>query len=112
MSAELSWNGGTSWTAADTDGVETTTEHTGLLGGASDIWGRAWTASELSNANFRVRLTTSCVPNGLEISFRPLLPPGLGAGDGVLRAVGEVRAGDKEVGDENHCSRRTASRWA
>jgi hypothetical protein len=72
MSAELSWNGGTSWTTpVKTDGVETTTEHTGLLGGASDAWGRTWTASELGNANFRARLTTSCVPNGLEICFAP-----------------------------------------
>jgi hypothetical protein len=59
MSVELSWNGGTSWTSAKTDSTETTTEHTGLLGGSTDTWGRSWTASELSNANFRVRVTSN-----------------------------------------------------
>ncbi|MCH7484044.1 MAG: hypothetical protein IIA90_02725 [Chloroflexi bacterium] len=59
MDAELSWDGGTSWTAAKTDTVASTTEHTTVLGGASDTWGRSWTASELSDANFRVRLTSN-----------------------------------------------------
>ena len=60
MSVALSWDGGTSWTAAKTDTVETTTEHTTVLGGSTDTWGRAWTAAELSNANFRVRITNNC----------------------------------------------------
>jgi hypothetical protein len=68
MSVELSWDGGTSWTAAKTDAVETSSEHTALLGGAADLWGRAWTAGELSNATFRVRLTTNC--SGLFCPFR------------------------------------------
>ena len=58
MKIELSWNGGTSWTAAKQDGVETTTEHTAVLGGSGDTWGRAWLVSELSDANFRVRVTS------------------------------------------------------
>jgi hypothetical protein len=57
MSVELSWDGGTSWTTAKTDSTETTTEHTATLGGSTDTWGRSWTPSELSDANFRVRLT-------------------------------------------------------
>ena len=59
MSAELSWNGGASWTAAKTDSQESTSEHTVVLGGPSDTWGRTWSVSELSNANFRVRLTSN-----------------------------------------------------
>ena len=59
MSAQLSWNTGTSWTAAKADTLETTSEHTGLLGGATDTWGRTWTVAQLSNANFRVRLTSN-----------------------------------------------------
>jgi hypothetical protein len=59
MDAELSWDGGTSWTAAKTDTQETTSEHTVILGGAADTWGRSWTVSELSDANFRVRLTSN-----------------------------------------------------
>jgi hypothetical protein len=59
MSAELSSNGGSTWTAAYSDTVGSTTEHTGLLGGSTDTWGRSWTFDELSNANFRVRLTSN-----------------------------------------------------
>ncbi|MEX0786721.1 MAG: hypothetical protein WD939_08800 [Dehalococcoidia bacterium] len=58
MSVELSWDGGTSWTASKTDSTETTTEHSGTLGGSSDTWGRSWTATQLNNANFRVRVTS------------------------------------------------------
>jgi hypothetical protein len=60
LSAELSWDGGTTWTAAKTDTVETTSEHTGIVGGAGDTWGRVWTPDELNDSNFRVRLTCQC----------------------------------------------------
>jgi hypothetical protein len=59
MSVELSWDGGASWTAAKTDTEETTSEHTATLGSSTDTWGRSWTADDLSNANFRVRLTSN-----------------------------------------------------
>ena len=59
MSVELSWDGGTTWTSAKTDTVETTSEHTATLGGSSDTWGRTWAVSEFSNANFRARLTSN-----------------------------------------------------
>lgn len=58
MSVELSWGGGTSWTTTvNEDSTETTTEHTVILGGPADTWGRTWTAAELNNTNFRVRVT-------------------------------------------------------
>jgi hypothetical protein len=60
MSVELSWDGGTSWTAPKADATETASEHTAILGGTADTWGRIWTVGELSNANFRVRLTCNC----------------------------------------------------
>ena len=56
-SIQLSWDGGTTWTAAKSDSSEPTAETTILLGSASDTWGHTWTASDLSNANFRVRVT-------------------------------------------------------
>jgi hypothetical protein len=59
MSVELSWDGGTSWTAAKTDSTETTSEHTALLGGSSDTWGRTWTPAELSDDNFRARVASN-----------------------------------------------------
>ena len=61
MDVELSWDGGASWTAAKTDIVESTTEHTTILGSSSDTWGRAWAATEFTDASFRARLTTNGV---------------------------------------------------
>ena len=82
MSVELSWDGGTSWTAAKTDSVETTTEHTGTLGGPADTWGRTWTVSELNDTNFRVRVTS----NSSEVSrdfFLDWVPVKIRKGIGV-----------------------------
>jgi hypothetical protein len=59
MDLELSWNGGTSWTTAKTDTQETTAEHSVVLGGSADTWGRSWSVAELSDVNFRVRVTSS-----------------------------------------------------
>ncbi len=56
MCVQLSWDGGTTWTAAKSTATLTTTEATYLLGGAADTWGRAWTVSNLSDTNFRVRI--------------------------------------------------------
>ena len=57
LCVELSWDGGTSWTAAKTAADLTTAETTIILGTSSDNWGRTWTDAEFSNANFRVRIT-------------------------------------------------------
>ena len=61
MDVELSWNGGTSWTAPKTDSQETTVEHTAVLGSPTDDWGRTWSAADLSNSNFRARVTMNGV---------------------------------------------------
>jgi hypothetical protein len=55
LCAQLSWNGGSNWTAAKQAalaGAETTL----VFGGPADRWGRTWTPAQLGNANFRVRL--------------------------------------------------------
>jgi hypothetical protein len=57
MCVELSWDGGTSWTAAKTTGTLTTAQATYILGTASDTWGRTWASTDFSNTNFRVRIT-------------------------------------------------------
>ena len=57
MCVALSWDGGVSWTAAQATPTLTTTMTSRTLGGATNTWGRSWTAAELSNANFRVRVT-------------------------------------------------------
>jgi hypothetical protein len=58
LGVELSWDGGTSWTAAQSTTTEPTSEATSLLGGAADVWGRTWTPAEVSDASFRVRVTS------------------------------------------------------
>ena len=59
IDVELSWDGGTSWTAAKTDAVESTSERSAILGGSSDTRGRTWAVAELSDSNFRARATTN-----------------------------------------------------
>ena len=63
LCVELSWNGGTSWTAPKVVTLSSTAETTYLFGGAADTWGRTWTAAELSNANFRIRFTDASSRN-------------------------------------------------
>ena len=57
MCVELSWDGGTSWTAWQRTGNLTTTEATYIEGAEADDWGRTWSDAEFSDANFRVRIT-------------------------------------------------------
>ena len=57
MCVELSSDGGASWTAPLTTAALSTTMKTLLLGGAANTWGRSWAPADLSNANFRIRVT-------------------------------------------------------
>jgi hypothetical protein len=57
MCVDLSWNGGTSWTTAKSTPLLTASEGVYTLGLAGDTWGRSWTAAQLSNSNFRIRIT-------------------------------------------------------
>jgi len=52
----LSWDGGTSWTAVKQFELTVAAETTYTYGGVSDTWGRTWSTSELSDANFRVQV--------------------------------------------------------
>jgi hypothetical protein len=56
MCVQISWNGGSTWTTAKTTPTLTTSAATYTLGNSADTWGRAWTADNLSNANFRIRI--------------------------------------------------------
>lgn len=64
---ELSWNGGTTWTAAKTSTTFTTAETTYILGGPTDTWGRTWTTGELGN--LRVRITNVASNNSRDFSL-------------------------------------------
>jgi hypothetical protein len=56
IDAKLSWNNGSSVTSAKNTGTLTTTDTVYTLGGSTDTWGRSWSPSEFSNANFRLQL--------------------------------------------------------
>src|SRR3990167_5637540 len=56
--AELSWNGGTNYTASGYSNTWTggDAETTKTYGGATDKWGRIWADTEFTNGNFRLYL--------------------------------------------------------
>ena len=56
MYVQLSPDGGTTWTTAKSTATLSKTDRVYTLGGASDLWSRTWTAAELDNATFRVRI--------------------------------------------------------
>ena len=56
LCAQLSWNGGASWTSAKSTSRLTTSEATYVLGSAIDLWGRTWALGDFANASFRVRV--------------------------------------------------------
>ncbi len=58
LCVELSWNGGTTWTAAKQSPTLSTSEATYILGTSTDTWGRSWIPGNLSNTNFRIRVTS------------------------------------------------------
>ncbi|MFQ6099714.1 MAG: TadE/TadG family type IV pilus assembly protein [Anaerolineae bacterium] len=55
---QLSWDGGSSWTSAQSTSSLRTWWNTFYVGGQSDLWGHTWTTDELSSANFRARITS------------------------------------------------------
>ncbi|MCA9359124.1 hypothetical protein KC926_02875, partial [Candidatus Kaiserbacteria bacterium] len=67
IDVDLSWDGGTTWTTIKTTPTLTTTDTVVSLGGPSDTWGRAWTASEFSNTNFVVRLDANPSSNNVQV---------------------------------------------
>jgi hypothetical protein len=69
MCVELSWDGGVSWTAAQATPTLSTSMTTRMLGGTANTWGRTWTAPELSNANFRVRVTNTANSTSRDFSL-------------------------------------------
>lgn len=56
MCVQLSADGGATWTAAKATSTLGTALTTFTLGGAADTWGRTWSAANLANASFRLRV--------------------------------------------------------
>lgn len=59
LAVDLSGNAGSSFTATKSTATLTTSATVYTLGGPTDTWGKSWSASEFSNANFRMRLTNT-----------------------------------------------------
>jgi hypothetical protein len=60
MCVELSWDGGNTWTAVkQTSTLSSSSSSSRTLGSSSDTWGRTWSVSDFSNANFRIRITNT-----------------------------------------------------
>ncbi len=55
----LSWNNGTNFTSTKSITVDGTTDSVYTAGNSTDTWGRTWSDTELSNANFRLKLDKS-----------------------------------------------------
>jgi hypothetical protein len=56
MCVQLSADGGATWTAAKATSTLGTALTTFTLGGATDTWGRTWSATNLANPSFRLRV--------------------------------------------------------
>jgi hypothetical protein len=56
LCAQLSGDGGLTWTSLKTLAVTDRNETTYTFGSATDLWGRTWTPAQLGTTQFRVRL--------------------------------------------------------
>jgi hypothetical protein len=67
---ELSWNGGTSVTSAGYSfGTLVLGGGSESAGGPDKLWGRTWSAEDLSDANFRVRGTYGGLVSGISLDY-------------------------------------------
>ena len=69
LCVELSWNGGTLWTAAKTTPLLSSGEVTYWLGASADDWGHTWAAAELNNSNLLVRLTSVATTSTADVQL-------------------------------------------
>lgn len=57
----LSNDGGSTWTGTRSVPIASTSLRTDYVGWSEDLWGKAWTTSSVSNANFIVGVMATCV---------------------------------------------------
>ena len=67
VDVQLSWDGGSSWTSAKSTPTLSTTDAVYTLGSPSDLWGRSWSTSDFSNANFRIRVIGNVSSNTIRL---------------------------------------------
>jgi hypothetical protein len=56
LCAQLSWDGGTTWTTIKSQAMTVAAETSYVFGATNDTWGHTWLLSELGTTKFRVRL--------------------------------------------------------
>ena len=59
MCIELSWDSGTTWSAATRVVIPDDTQRTYTFGSSTSTWGHTWTASQLGTSTFRIRVTNA-----------------------------------------------------
>jgi hypothetical protein len=67
--AQLSWDGGATWTAMKSKPVTVIGPSGYTLGGGTDTWGRTWLAAQLADASFQVRLINVSSNTGRDFSL-------------------------------------------
>jgi len=96
----LSWNNGTNWTTEKTDSFTSNHNATNTFGGATDTWGRTWTASEFADANFQFRIHKVSGTPSLHIDFIQMR---------VLYALRTISGG---VFEDVNCGGGAGRNWA
>jgi YVTN family beta-propeller protein len=66
---QLSWDGGTTWTAAKSSANLTTANATYTLGSSSDTWGRTWATGDFGNTQFMVRVINVASSTSVKFSL-------------------------------------------
>jgi len=69
MCVQLSWDGGITWTSTKSTPKLGTSMATFRLGCPTDTWGRSWTTSNFTDANFRVRVINVSSSNARDFSL-------------------------------------------
>ncbi len=67
IDVSLSWDSGNSYTTAKATPTMAGSDVVYLVGGASDLWGRSWTAAQFSGANFRLRVSAQPASNTIRL---------------------------------------------
>lgn len=69
LGVEVSWNGGTNYTTTGKQQSFPNYYSKRNYGGSSDLWERSWSASEFSDANFRVRVDCISVISQVRLDY-------------------------------------------
>ena len=69
LCAQLSWDGGTTWTTIKSVAVTAAAETTYTFGTTADTWGRTWTPTQLNTTNFRLRIIDASTVSGRDFSL-------------------------------------------